>query len=69
MANNSSEDDLKKELTEMQFYVTQNHGTEPLLRAVCCITNAMAFTIAWCAMLRCSILKPSTILAAAGRVF
>lgn len=29
MANNSSQDDLKNDLTEMQFYVTQNHGTEP----------------------------------------
>jgi len=29
MANHSSQDDLKKSLTEMQFYVTQNHGTEP----------------------------------------
>ncbi len=29
MANHSSEDDLKNNLTEMQFYVTQNHGTEP----------------------------------------
>ncbi|WP_314418618.1 peptide-methionine (R)-S-oxide reductase MsrB [Pseudescherichia vulneris] len=29
MANESSQDDLKNSLTEMQFYVTQNHGTEP----------------------------------------
>ncbi|EKY1944098.1 peptide-methionine (R)-S-oxide reductase MsrB [Cronobacter turicensis] len=29
MANQNSHDDLKNTLTEMQFYVTQNHGTEP----------------------------------------
>ena len=29
MANQNSQDELKKTLTEMQFYVTQNHGTEP----------------------------------------
>lgn len=29
MANESSQDDLKNSLTEMQFYVTQKHGTEP----------------------------------------
>ena len=29
MSNQRNPDDLKKNLTEMQFYVTQNHGTEP----------------------------------------
>ena len=29
MTTKSSQDDLKKNLTEMQFYVTQDHGTEP----------------------------------------
>ena len=29
MANQPSPEELKKNLTEMQFYVTQNHGTEP----------------------------------------
>ncbi|EJB8473376.1 peptide-methionine (R)-S-oxide reductase MsrB [Citrobacter freundii] len=29
MANQPSPEDLKKNLSEMQFYVTQNHGTEP----------------------------------------
>ena len=29
MSNQHNPDDLKKNLTEMQFYVTQNHGTEP----------------------------------------
>ena len=29
MANKPSSDELKKNLSEMQFYVTQNHGTEP----------------------------------------
>ena len=29
MANKPSAEDLKKNLSEMQFYVTQNHGTEP----------------------------------------
>jgi len=29
MSNQSNPDELKKNLTEMQFYVTQNHGTEP----------------------------------------
>ena len=29
MANKPSPDELKQELSEMQFYVTQNHGTEP----------------------------------------
>lgn len=29
MANEHSQDELKKNLTEMQFYVTQKHGTEP----------------------------------------
>lgn len=29
MANKPSVDDLKENLSEMQFYVTQKHGTEP----------------------------------------
>ncbi|QGY24500.1 peptide-methionine (R)-S-oxide reductase MsrB [Escherichia coli] len=29
MANKPSAEELKKNLSEMQFYVTQNHGTEP----------------------------------------
>jgi peptide-methionine (R)-S-oxide reductase len=29
MSNQRNPDDLKNNLTEMQFYVTQNHGTEP----------------------------------------
>ncbi len=29
MSNKPSSDELKKNLSEMQFYVTQNHGTEP----------------------------------------
>ena len=29
MANKPSAEDLKKNLSEMQFYVTQNRGTEP----------------------------------------
>lgn len=29
MANKHSQDNLKEELTEMQFYVTQKRGTEP----------------------------------------
>ena len=29
MSNQRNPEDLKKDLTEMQFYVTQNHGTEP----------------------------------------
>lgn len=29
MSNQNNPEDLKKNLTEMQFYVTQNHGTEP----------------------------------------
>lgn len=28
MANKPSAEELKKNLSEMQFYVTQNHGTE-----------------------------------------
>lgn len=29
MANKPTQDELKNSLSEMQFYVTQNHGTEP----------------------------------------
>ncbi|MEL8072919.1 peptide-methionine (R)-S-oxide reductase, partial [Escherichia coli] len=29
MANKPSAEELKKNLAEMHFYVTQNHGTEP----------------------------------------
>lgn len=29
MSNKPSPDALKQSLSEMQFYVTQNHGTEP----------------------------------------
>jgi len=29
MSNSSHNDDIKKTLTEMQFFVTQEHGTEP----------------------------------------
>jgi hypothetical protein len=69
MSNQRNPDDLKNNLTEMQFYVTQNHGTEPpftgrLLHNKrdgvyhCLVCDAPLFTP-----------RPSTILAVVGRAF
>ncbi len=43
MANKPSAEELKKNLSEMQFYVTQNHGTEPPFTGVYCITSVTAY--------------------------
>ena len=69
MANKPSAEELKKNLSEMQFYVTQNHGTEPpftgrLLHnkrdgVYHCLRSAMP---------RCFIPKPSMIPAVVGPV-
>ncbi len=43
MANKPSAEELKKNLSEMQFYVTQNHGQNRHLRVVYCITSVTAY--------------------------
>ncbi|VDZ02960.1 methionine sulfoxide reductase B [Escherichia coli] len=43
MANKPSAEELKKNLSEMQFYVTQNHGQSRHLRVVYCITSVTAY--------------------------
>ncbi|VFS43369.1 methionine sulfoxide reductase B [Enterobacter cancerogenus] len=70
MSNQRNPEDLKKDLTEMQFYVTQNHGTEPpftgrllhnkrdgVYHCLVCDAPPVQFT------------KQNMIPAAAGRVF
>ncbi len=68
MANKPSPEELKNGLSEMQFYVTQHHGTEPPFTGrLLLTTRKMACITAWCAMRRCLTPKPNTTPVAAGR--
>lgn len=67
MANQPSAEELKKKLSEMQFYVTQDRGTEPPFTGH--IINAMGFITAWSVIRRFFTPTPNTIQAAAGLAF
>lgn len=67
MANKPSPDELKQELSEMQFYVTQNHGTEPPFTGRLLHNKKTASTTAWSAMRRYFTHNPSMTPAVAGQ--
>lgn len=68
MSNQRNPDDLKN-LTEMQFYVTQNHGTEPPFTGRLLHNKRDGVYHCLVCDAPCSIHKRNTILAAAGRAF
>ncbi len=68
MANKPSAEELKKNLSEMQFYVTQNHGTEPPFTGRLLHNKRDGVYHCLFAMPRCFIPKPSMIPAVVGPV-
>lgn len=69
MSNRRNPEDLKKDLTEMQFYVTQNHGTEPPFTGRLLHNKRDGVYHCLVCDAPCSIHKQNMIPAAAGRVF
>jgi peptide-methionine (R)-S-oxide reductase len=69
MSNQRNPDDLKNNLTEMQFYVTQNHGTEPPFTGRLLHNKRDGVYHCLVCDAPCSTPRPSTILAAVGRAF
>lgn len=66
MANKPSAEELKKNLSEMQFYVTQNHGTEPPFTGRLLHNKRDGVYHCLICDARCFIPKPSMIPAVAG---
>ena len=63
-----NKDDLKNKLTPEEYYVTQNHGTEPAFSGEFDKNYAQALIIVWYVEQKYSALKKSMILEVDGQV-